>query len=131
MNDIDRQIRDALGPEHSAVLESPGEGERVDEQILSAFRSRNRAWTIFSVCLSLAFVGLGVYCVAAFFDAADTKHQIAFGLGAVLCMLVITTTKIWFWLEMHRLAVTREVKRIELLTACLIRRLDERDADAG
>jgi len=130
MNNLDEQIRSALGPDHAGMLGAPEEGERVDELVISAFKSRNRAWTIFGVIFSLVFVALFIYCAVAFFDAQQTKHQIAWGIGASLCMLAVVAIKIWFWLEMQRLAISREIKRVELLTARLIRRLDDRDQHA-
>jgi hypothetical protein len=33
--------------------------------------------------------------------------------------------KMWFWMEMQRIAVTREVKRVELLTAKLLERMQQ------
>ncbi len=41
-----------------------------------------------------------------------------------LCLGAVTSIKIWYWLEMNRLAVTREVKRLELQVVQIARKLD-------
>jgi hypothetical protein len=40
-------------------------------------------------------------------------------------MLAVAMLKMWFWMEMQRIAVTREVKRVELLTAKLLERMQQ------
>jgi hypothetical protein len=45
------------------------------------------------------------------------------GAAMVLCLGAVTTIKMWYWLEMNRLALTREMKRLELTVALLAERL--------
>ena len=41
----------------------------------------------------------------------------------LLCFGAVSGIKIWYWLEMNRLAITREVKRLELQMAQIARKL--------
>jgi uncharacterized membrane protein YciS (DUF1049 family) len=41
----------------------------------------------------------------------------------LLCFGAVTAIKIWYWLKMNRLAITREVKRLELQVAQIARKL--------
>ncbi len=65
--------------------------------------------------------------------AAVMKRRFLIGLwqyggqarGFVFCMGAISMMKIWYWMEMQRIGVTREIKRLELQVACLTQRLTE------
>jgi len=127
MNNIDKQIRDALNPGDRAMLGNPEDGMRIDQLMVAAFRTRNRLLTALGLVYSLAFLGLGVWCAISFFNSTEIKHMLAWGFAFSFCMLVVGLVKVWFWMEMQRIAVTREVKRVELLTAKLLERLRKSD----
>jgi hypothetical protein len=57
--------------------------------------------------------------------------MIRWGAAMLLCFGVITAIKIWYWLEMNRLALTRELKRVELRVAQLAQKLSEHGGDHG
>lgn len=125
MDHLDKQIQDALNPGDRAMLGNPEDGMRIDQLMLATFKTRNKFITIFGFIYSLAFLGLAIWCAVRFFQATETQHQLAWGFGVTLCMMAVSIIKVWFWLEMQRIAVTREVKRVELLTAKLLERLGQ------
>ena len=51
------------------------------------------------------------------------------GAAMLLCFGAVTAIKIWYWLEMNRLAITREVKRLELHVVQIAQKLEERGAE--
>lgn len=120
MDNLDKQIREALEPNDRELIGNPDEGLRIDQLMLATFRTRNKFITIFGFIYSLAFLGLAIWCAVRFFQATETQHQLAWGFGATLCMMAVSMIKVWFWLEMQRIAVTREVKRVELIAAKLL-----------
>ncbi|MCA9302823.1 MAG: hypothetical protein KC996_01735 [Phycisphaerales bacterium] len=123
MNNIDEQIRHALNSEEQAMMGDPGDGLRIDQLILSPFRSRNWFITAIAMVYTLVFLGLAIFCAVRFFDASETKILLAWGFGFSFCMLAVSMLKMWFWMEMQRIAVTREVKRVQLLSARLLHEL--------
>lgn len=126
MDTIDNKIRSALNTEDAKLLGDPGEGQRLDQLVVSAFRARNNAMTILFVGMTFVIMAIAAWCAVRFFGSGQTKHQIAWSVGFLVCMMAISLFKLWFWMEMQRIGVTREVKRVELLVARLIQREDGR-----
>lgn len=124
MDNLDKQIQDALNPKDRAMLGNPDDGMRIDQLMRATFQTRNKFITAIAFIYTFAFLGLGIWCVVRFFDSTETKHLLAWGFGFSACMLAVSMLKMWFWLEMQRIAVTREVKRVELLTAKLLERMN-------
>lgn len=123
MNDLDEKIRKALSRNDAAMIGNPNDGLRLDEQVLGVFRSGNRFMNAIAMIFTFVFFGLAIYCIVRFFATDVTKELIAWGIGFGTCALAVSMLKLWFWMEMQRLAVTREVKRVELLTARLLQEL--------
>jgi len=123
MNDLDDKIRKALNTNDAQMLGNPNEGLRLDQQVIAVFRQCNRLMNTIAIVFTFVFMGLGIYCVVRFFDTDVTKELLAWGFGFSMCMIAVSMLKMWFWMEMQRVAITREVKRVELLTARLLQEL--------
>ncbi len=124
MNDLDDQIRNALSSQDAEMIGGPDDGLRIDQLVFSTLRSRNWLVTGSMVVVSLIVMGISIWCVFRFFDSQETKDMLAYGFGFLLGMFMISFMKIWFWMEMQRIAITREVKKVELLTARLLQELN-------
>ncbi|MBL4699168.1 MAG: hypothetical protein JKX70_10080 [Phycisphaerales bacterium] len=123
MKNLDDQIRKALSRDDAAMIGNPNDGLRLDQQVIGVFKNGNKIATMGVMFFSFVFLGLAIYCAVRFFDTDVTKELIAWSIGFLTCSITISMLKIWFWMEMQRIAVTREVKRVELLTARLLQEL--------
>jgi hypothetical protein len=47
--------------------------------------------------------------------------MILWGAATAFCIGIVTTIKIWFWLEMARHSILREIKRLQLKVVRLAR----------
>ena len=56
-------------------------------------------------------------------DALVNRTWLA--IGFVFCINAVAMLKLWYFMEMNKNAVTREVKRLELQIARLAKRLSE------
>ena len=56
--------------------------------------------------------------------AVEVREVVAWSVGAILAMLGVAMLKMYFWMEMNKNVVLREVKRLELQIA----RVAARDA---
>ena len=63
-----------------------------------------------------------VYCVMQMFAAVETRDVVLWSVGAVVSMLGVAMLKMYFWMEMNKNVVLREVKRLELQVARLAAR---------
>lgn len=119
MDKLDRQIREALKSEDAAVLSQFESDSSLPAMVAGLYRGRRR-W----VNLSATVVTFGIFvaqigCGFRFFEAESTQAMIGWATGFLAFFLWIVLMKIWFWLELLRNSVTREVKRLELQVALL------------
>lgn len=116
--DVDDLIREALRAEDAADLEPLGE-PGLPAMALGVFRSRMRWYGALFAVIVLVFAVLAAYCGARFLGATDALQAVRWGVEFFVCLLVILTGKVWYWMQMERVATTRELKRVELLLAHL------------
>ncbi len=120
MKHTDDLIRRAL-----AADEIPRADELpLTEQILETFRGRNRWLVAYLWLYTFAFAALTGYSIYRFAYATDAIQTTRWGVGIVFFGLLVAMGKIWYWMELNKNAVTRELKRVELQLAELQQRLD-------
>ncbi len=125
MKNLDDQIRQSLSSTDAQLLGAPEDGQRFDQLLISTFHTRNKFITMIAFIYSFAFFGLAVWCGFRFFGAEETKSLLAWGFGFMTCIFAMSMLKMWFWLEMQRISITREVKRVELLSARLLQEMSK------
>jgi glucose uptake protein GlcU len=123
MKDIDEKIREALQKEDSELLEYYRNEQSLSQMVIDSFRTRHRwlvvlIFTVGSVLFLLEFV-----VAYQFFHAESAREMTAWSTGFIVCALVIAMIKVWYWLELNKNALAREIKRLELELANLSRRL--------
>ena len=101
-----------------AESQPQGEFQHVRQLYVDSFRGQSRFVGVAGFFVTLAFLGLGVWSIVAFFDAEATRDQVLWATLFLFATTQIVMMKVWFWLNMQRNAITREIKRLELrLTA--------------
>ncbi|NNL30218.1 MAG: hypothetical protein HKO77_04305 [Gemmatimonadetes bacterium] len=121
--DVDEFIREALGPGEGELWDDLGEPSLV-ELVSETFAGRRRFLNLLSWVLTLVFFLAGLYSAVHMLEAQDTRQTVVW-LGATgFCCFAVFALKTWGWLEMVRISVTREVKRVELQLAHLAKRID-------
>jgi hypothetical protein len=124
MNDLDRKIREALPPDEAELLGPPGEPS-LWEEVTEMFRGRLGWVSVLVLVGTLAFAVFTVVSAVCFFRAEGVREMIAWAGGFGLGLIAVSFGRLWFWLLMHRNAVLREVKRVELQLARLSSRLKQ------
>jgi hypothetical protein len=124
-NSVDELIREALTAEDADDLEQLGE-PGLPDMVTDVFRGRLRWYGAMFLTMILVFAVLAVYCAVRFLGTADVPEMLRWGAGFFLCVLVTMGGKNWYWMQMERLAMTREIKRVELLIAHLATELRPR-----
>jgi len=123
MNDrstnIDDKIREALRKEEAELLEHYRGEAPLHEMIIETFRGRHRWLNMLAMVMGIVVTGLLVVVGYQFFNAESTRAMIAWATAFVTGALTIVLMKIWFWLEINKNGLTREIKRLELQIACL------------
>ncbi len=122
IRELDDKIREALRAD--PALADPMTEEGWFEMLSQVFRGRRRWLNAHGVIVSIVFFALMIYCAVRFFDAQDTRSMIAWATGFLFCNLAVAMLKLWFWMEMQKNTVLREVKRLELQVLRLVKGLE-------
>ncbi len=116
MTNIDRAIRDALSKEDAEFLARFEDSNPIGEA-LGTFSGRWGAMNILAVAMSFALFGVFAYCAWNAFNASDVRATVVWSAGAIWASLAVAMLKIYFFMEMNKNVVLREVKRLELQIA--------------
>lgn len=110
---IDDLIKQALSEEESEFLERLGEQSLMEEG-LGLLQGR-RGWISIWIGFVIFVVFIGsIYCLIQFFEVNETKELMIWGGGFFLGIFMVTSLKIWAWMQMDRNAIIREIKRLEV-----------------
>lgn len=115
---IDELIKQALSEEESEYLQKLGDQSLLEEG-LDLFKGR-RGWISIWIGFVIFVVFIGsIYCAVQFFAVTEVKELMIWGGGFFFGMFMVTSLKIWAWMQMDRNAIIRELKRLELQVAVL------------
>lgn len=123
MTNLDQAIRQAMSAEDAEFL-ARFEAETPIAEALGTFRGKWGALNIFAAIITFAMFGGFVYCVWNLLQTDDVRATLLWSTGALITALAVAMLKLYFWMEMNKNVMLREVKRLELQVA----RLAARDA---
>ena len=125
MNELDKKIREALRAEDADLVDDFDSEPSLFEMLFETFRGKHR-WLVFmTIFWTLVFMVLAVLSVIQFFRAEETRDLVMWAAASALFLSGVSMMKVWFWMELNKNAVTREIKRLELQIARLASRLKE------
>jgi uncharacterized membrane protein YciS (DUF1049 family) len=122
MSELDRAIRDALSKEDAEFLARFEDHSTPANEVLDTFRGRWALMNVFAAILTFAMFGAAVYCFWQMLAATDTRDVVVWSAGVIVTMLAVAMLKMYFWMELNKNVVLREVKRLELQVARLATR---------
>lgn len=122
MTHLDQAIRDALSAEDAEFLARFEKEAPLHEQVLGTFTGQGGVLNVFGALLTFAAFGAFLYSTWQFFQVSDTRGMILWSAAGLASALFVAMLKIWFWMEMQKGAIVRELKRLELQVARLAAR---------
>lgn len=129
MNDLDEKILETLKNEDKEVMESYGEELGLFGLIAESFRGKMKVPVIAVFVFMLVFGATLVYSAIHFFSVENIEeklHWLAIGLTA---LIVFGLLRLWYWMELNRLSIMREVKRLELQISLLSKNIKRNGPD--
>jgi len=123
MHKIDEKILEALNSEDKEVINIYVEELGFFGLVAESFRGKLKAIVFTVIVLVLIFAVILVYSAIQFFsvDGIGMKlNWLAIGLTA---LIVIGLLRLWYFMELNRISVIREIKRLELQVALLAKKL--------
>lgn len=122
---LDDLIREALGEEEQAFYDALGEPS-VPEIVTEVFRGRLRWLNRAAVLIGVAAMALALWSVQRLIVVESAKEIVWWTTGLFFSLGTMFAMKIWYWMELNRHAVTREVKRLEMQVLSLRRFLENK-----
>ena len=123
MTQVDELIRAALNDEDAKWFDELEE-QTMPDLLAESFRGQHRWFVIAVYGVITVLAVLMVLSAVRFLGADQVSAQIRWGIGFLFSLTTIGLLKIWYWGELNRLALTREIKRFELQLARLSHRLE-------
>jgi len=117
MSNLDQAVRDALSKEDAEFLARFDDHSTPVGEVLDTFRGRWGAMNVFAAIITFGVFGVLVYCAWNAFNATDARATILWSAGAIWAAIAVAMLKMYFWMELNKNAVLREVKRLELQIA--------------
>jgi hypothetical protein len=112
-----------LSAEDAELFDRLGLDQAFHRQVLATFEGQLR-WVNVAGWIA-GFVLFAVACVMAwrFVDASGIDEMLRWGAASALAFAGLALIKVWFWMELQKNAILREVKRLELQVASLAAQL--------
>ena len=69
---------------------------------------------LFMQMINIVAFGFMIYCLIQTFDVENTNDLMLWIGGFFFCFLTMSMLKIYAWMQIHKNALVREIKRLEL-----------------
>jgi hypothetical protein len=125
MSDIDQAIRRALSAEDAQALDRFAGNESLPDQILATFGGPFAFLNTVGWIAGFGVFGAAVWAGWRMLHASDLREMLLWSVLIGLMAAGLVMIKLWFWMELHRNATVREIKRLELQIAQLTARLSK------
>lgn len=110
---VDDLIRSTLTEEEGRFYDELAEPSFLGE-MLDVFRGRQKFLAAISFVYTFVFFGVSVWAAIEFFQAGETRSQLLW-LGVFMAAFhAVSMLKMWYFMQMNRNHVVREIKRLEL-----------------
>ncbi|MBU2986785.1 hypothetical protein KO528_15580 [Saccharophagus degradans] len=124
MTNIDDKILETLCEEDRELLSTYSEDMNKCRLITESFRGKQKFYIMLVWADILFFTLLLIFSVYQYFTTEAIAEKLTWMGGFVLSVLAISLMKMWYWMELNKLAVTRDIKRVELQISLLAQKLD-------
>jgi len=119
MGSIDDKIAETLDIGEREILESYGKELGLFGLIAESFRGKLGSLVMMIFLIILIFAVLLVYCTVFFFTAETIEMKLSWMAGGLTALFVIGLLRLWYLMELNRLSLIRELKRLELQMALM------------
>ena len=122
MTSIDDKIKQALSDEYNQLI---SENDKIDanpfKQMRIGFKGKMGWMYIMVIAFGALMTLLSIYAIYSFYHETEMKSLIGWGVTIIVTVLLTQITKMWYWSELGRNRVIREIKMLELQLAQVIK----------
>lgn len=122
MSKLDEAIREALTAEDAEQLEFLAAPQGMWARLWGVLSSHSGPWAWYGMVLQFVTLGFAIWAGWNFYFAPTGREMALWGALAGLMILMQTFLKFWFLVQMDKMEILREIKRLELQMALLIQK---------
>ena len=123
---IDALIAEAFNEKETEFLKSLEE-ESFQDVVSVMFKGRYGWLAVLNTVISFLLFGFFVWFCIEFFKATDSETMLKWGFGSIFTLSGMVMIKIMGWMNLNKLALMREIKRLELQLAILAEKITDKD----
>ncbi|GAB2677806.1 DUF6768 family protein [Aliiglaciecola aliphaticivorans] len=128
MSDINQKILAAMQQESAAEKVSEQQANTL-QLIGRSFKGTFKFTAIAVITLQIVFIGLTVYFGINLFAEQRADIKLHWLLGSLISFIIFAAMRLWLFMELNRLSVLREVKRVELQLSLIANQLHMKDSN--
>ena len=122
MTSIDDKIKQALSNEYNDII---AENDKIDanpfKQMSVGFKGKMGWMYKLVILFGAIFTLIMIYAIYSFYHETEIKSLIGWAVTIVITAFFTQVTKMWYWSELGRNRVIREIKLLELQLAQVIK----------
>jgi len=122
--DVDKLIKTTLTQEEAKFYDDLEE-QNLLSMIRGLYKGKNAWMTIVMHIVNVFVFGLAIYCLIQTFDEQNTNNLMLWIAAFFFCFIIMSMLKIFSWMQMHKNATHREIKRLELQLSSLASKISE------
>jgi hypothetical protein len=119
MTDIDRKILEAINAATDGTMKDYGRELGFFGLMAESFKGRFGWLVIGAIFMQVVVAAALIYCAVRFYGAVDPATKLDWLAPGVAAFIAFGLLRIWYFMEINRLAITREIKRVELQLAAV------------
>lgn len=123
MNDINQKILQTM-KQHNDEEYVTEEQANALQLIGRSFKGTFRITAVLVITMQLIFAGLAIYCGYQMYNTIELNAKLHWIVGTLITFVIFALLRMWLFMELNRLSVLREIKRVELQLALLNKQSD-------
>lgn len=116
MNDINKKILQAMREDQSAN-DTKEEQANPLQLIGRSFKGTFKFTGTFVILMQIVFAGLAIYFGYNMVYETQLDGKFNWLLAAIITFIIFVALRLWLFMELNRLSILRELKRVELQIA--------------
>lgn len=122
MSAIDDKILESFNAEDKEVMHSCGEELGLFGLVAESFRGKLKVAVIAVFFFMLIFAAILAYSAINFFSVEDIGTKLHWLAVALTALIAFALLRLWYWMELNRLSLVREIRRLELQISLLAKK---------
>ena len=119
MSDIDEKILEAIKAETDVTMKGYEREPGFFGLVAESFRGRFGWLVIGALLMQVVLAAAFIYCAVRLYGTGDPAAKLDWLAPGIAAFIAFGLLRIWYFMEINRLSIAREIKRVELQLAAV------------